>query len=136
MGYIELGRSGEALEQIKQNFIDGHVSYVWEDICREKMWALDFKNRWGFSINRCGKWWNKEIEIDIVAYDSLGSGMIFGECKFRSGKMGPAELRNLEQKADAVPRKNENRRNYFVLFSIGGFSGELKAVAESRGNVL
>jgi AAA+ ATPase superfamily predicted ATPase len=136
MGYLELGRSGEALEQIKQNFIDGHVSYVWEDICREKMWALDFKKRWGFSIDRCGRWWNKEIEIDIVAYDTLGSAIIFGECKFRSGKMGAAVLRDLEQKADAVPWKSETRHNYFVLFSIGGFSGELKAIAESRGDVL
>jgi AAA+ ATPase superfamily predicted ATPase len=136
MGYIELGRSGEVLEQIKQNFIDGHVSYVWEDICREKMWALDFKKRWGFSIDRCGRWWNRELEIDIVAYNSFGFEMIFGECKFSSGKTGTAVLRDLEQKAEAVPWKKENRRNYFVLFSIGGFSRELTAIAESRGNVL
>jgi hypothetical protein len=49
MGYIELGRSGEVLEQIRQNFIDGHVSYVWEDICREKMRTPDFKKRGDFS---------------------------------------------------------------------------------------
>jgi hypothetical protein len=62
--------------------------------------------------------------------------MIFGECKFRSGKMGAGVLRDLEQKTDAVPWKKETRRNYFVLFSIGGFSGELKVIAESRGDVL
>jgi AAA+ ATPase superfamily predicted ATPase len=136
MGYVEMGRSGEALEQIKQNFIDGHVSYVWEDICREKMWSLDLKKRWGVSIDRCGRWWSKEIEIDMVAYNSSGSDMIFGECKFRSGKMGAAALRDLEQKAGAVPWKNDIRRNYFVLFSIGGFSRELQSIAESRGDVL
>ncbi|MDR0388548.1 MAG: ATP-binding protein, partial [Spirochaetaceae bacterium] len=135
-GYIELGRSGEVLEQIKHNFIDGHVSYVWEDICREKMWALDFQKRWGFSIDRCGRWWNRELEIDIVAYNSSGLEMIFGECKFSAGKTGPAVLRNLEQKANAVPWKKENRRNYFVLFSIGGFSRELMAIAKSRDDVL
>jgi AAA+ ATPase superfamily predicted ATPase len=136
MGYIELGRSGEVLEQIKQNFIDGHVSYVWEDICREKMWTLDFKKRWGFSINRCGRWWNKEAGIDIVAYDSSGLDMIFGECKFSSRKTGAAVLRELEQKADKVPWKKENRRSYFVIFSTGGFSSELKAAAESRNDLL
>jgi AAA+ ATPase superfamily predicted ATPase len=136
MGYIELGRGSEVLEQIKQNFIDGHASYVWEDICREKMWALDFKKRWGFSINRCGRWWNKELEIDIVAYDSSGSDMIFGECKFSSRKTGASVLRELEQKADAVSWKKENRRNYFVIFSIGGFSNELTAIATSRRDVL
>jgi AAA+ ATPase superfamily predicted ATPase len=136
MGYIELGRIGEVLEQIKQNFIDGHVSYVWEDICREKMWTLDFQKRWGFSIDRCGRWWNRELEIDIVAYDSSGLDMIFGECKFSSGKTGAAVLRDLEQKADAVPWKKDTRRNYFALFSISGFSNDLKAIAESRGDVL
>jgi AAA+ ATPase superfamily predicted ATPase len=136
MGYIELGRSGEVMEQIKQNFIDGHVSYVWEDICREKMWVLDFKKRWGFSINRCGRWWNKESEIDIVAYDSSGLDMIFGECKFSSKKTGTAVLRDLEQKAATVPWKKENRRNYFVIFSMGGFTGELKAAAGFRRDLL
>ncbi|MDR2051988.1 MAG: ATP-binding protein [Treponema sp.] len=136
MGYIELGRSGEVLEQIKQNFIDGHVSYVWEDICREKMWMLNFKKRWGFSINRCGRWWNKGIEIDIVAYDSSGLDMIFGECKFSSRKTGAAVLRELEQKAETVPWKKENRRNHFVIFSIGGFTDELKAAAKSRKDLL
>ena len=136
MGYIELGRSGEVLEQIKQNFIDGHVSYVWEDICREKMWTLDFKKKWGFSINRCGRWWNKETEIDIVAYDSSGLDMVFGECKFSSRKTGAAVLRDLEHKADAVPWKKENRRNHFVIFSIGGFTGELEAAAKFRKDLL
>jgi AAA+ ATPase superfamily predicted ATPase len=136
MGYIELGRSGEVMEQIKQNFIDGHESYVWEDVCREKMWTLDFEKRWGFSINRCGRWWNKETEIDIVAYDSSSFDMIFGECKFSSRKTGAAVLRELEQKADAVLWKKESRRNYFVIFSTGGFSSELKAIAESRNDLL
>jgi AAA+ ATPase superfamily predicted ATPase len=136
MGHIELGRGSEVLEQIKQNFIDGHTSYVWEDICREKMWALDLKKRWGFSINRCGRWWNKDLEIDIVAYDSSGSGIIFGECKFSSRKTGAAVLRDLEQKADAVPWKKETRRNHFVIFSIGGFSNELRAIATSRKDLL
>jgi AAA+ ATPase superfamily predicted ATPase len=136
MGYIEMGRAGEVMEQIKQNFIDGHVSYVWEDICREKMWRLDLKKRWGFSITRCGRWWSKEIEIDIVAYDSSGLDMVFGECKFSSKKTGTSVLWNLEQKADAVPWKKENRRNHFVIFSPGGFTGELKAAAESRNDLL
>ncbi|MDR3147514.1 MAG: ATP-binding protein [Treponema sp.] len=136
MGYLELGRAGEVLEEIKRHFIDGHVSYVWEDICREKMWSLDLRGRWGFSIDRCGRWWNRETEIDIVAYDSSGRDMIFGECKFGSKKTGSAVLRDLEQKAGLVPRKKEERRNYFVIFSAGGFSDELLALAESRSDLL
>jgi AAA+ ATPase superfamily predicted ATPase len=100
------------------------------------MWALDFKKRWGFSINRCGRWWNKELEIDLVAYDSSGFDMIFGECKFSSRKTGASVLRDLEQKADAVSWKKENRRNYFVIFSTVGFSNELTAIARSRRDLL
>jgi hypothetical protein len=62
--------------------------------------------------------------------------MVFGECKFSSKKTGISVLRGLEQKADAVPWKKEDRRSYFVIFSIGGFTGELKAAAESRNDLL
>jgi AAA+ ATPase superfamily predicted ATPase len=132
---IELGRSPEVLEQIKQNFIDGHVSYIWEDICRERTRAFDFKKERGFSIDRCGRWWDRETEIDIVAYDSAGLDMIFGECKFSSKKTGPALLRDLERKAEVVPWKKETRRNHFILFSSGGFTAGMKALSTSRDDV-
>jgi hypothetical protein len=52
-----------------------------------------------------------------------------------SRENGDCRITGFGTKEDAVPWKNETRRNYFVLFSIGGFSGELKAIAESRGDV-
>jgi AAA+ ATPase superfamily predicted ATPase len=136
MGYIESGRAGEVLEQIKENFIDGHVSYVWEYICREQMWNVDLQKIWGFSIDRCGRYWDKRCEIDLVAYNSRGREMIFGECKFSLKKTGLELLKALEEKAPEVSWKKEQRRNYYILFSISGFTGELRAASEERKDLL
>lgn len=38
-------------------------------------------------VDRAGRWWgSKDVEIDIVAYDSLGTDIIFGECKYSKNK--------------------------------------------------
>lgn len=37
----------------------------------------------GIEFNRVGRWWdNHSVEIDIVAYDSMGKDILFGECKY------------------------------------------------------
>ena len=36
MGLLETGRRAEALKTIRNNFVDGQVAYVYEDVCRER----------------------------------------------------------------------------------------------------
>jgi AAA+ ATPase superfamily predicted ATPase len=134
--YLETGRTGAAEQGIRNNFIDGHVSYVYEDICREKMWDIDFMEPWGFPIDHCGKWWNGNAEIDIVAYNGAGNEIIFGECKFTREKTGPGVLRELRQKSPLVSWKRENRKEYFVLFSISGYTEELRIETQNSGNIM
>ena len=38
ISFIEAGNSEIVMNKIKNNFVDNHVSYVYEDVCREKMW--------------------------------------------------------------------------------------------------
>jgi AAA+ ATPase superfamily predicted ATPase len=125
-----------AEKKIKENFIDGHVGFVYEDICRERIWELDFSKKWGFVINRCGRWWDNREEIDITAYDSGGEDIIFGECKFTAKKTGPAVLRELERKSRLVDWKSGRRRDHFILFSISGYTDELKALVKTRKDLL
>jgi len=46
------------------------------------MWNLNSDNKWNFHFNKVGRWWNNNTEIDIVALDSTGNDIIFGECKY------------------------------------------------------
>jgi AAA+ ATPase superfamily predicted ATPase len=134
--YIETGRIQFAEEIIRRNFIDSHVSFVYEDICREKMWDINFSKKWGFTIDRCGRWWDGKEEIDIAAYNSAGQDIIFGECKYTTKKTGMDTLRSLEEKSRSVLWKRENRQEYFILFSAGGYTAELAAQAGKRRDLM
>jgi AAA+ ATPase superfamily predicted ATPase len=136
LSYVAIGKTAVAEKKIKENFIDGHAGFVYEDICRERMWELDFSKNWGFTIDRCGRWWNNREEIDIAAYHSGGEDIIFGECKFTAKKTGSAVLRELERKSRLVDWKNGRRRDHFILFSISGYTDELAALAKTRKDLL
>lgn len=71
---------------------------------------------------RIGRWWNKDIEIDIVAYDINGS-FLFSECKWRNEKVSMKVLDQLKYKAQLVEKRVDNK--YYALFSKSGFTREL-----------
>ena len=130
---LESGHSNYVEDKIKNNFIDNHVSYVYEDICRNDVWSLLSE---GISFNRVGRWWgSKDVEIDILAYDSIGTDIVFGECKYSKNKKGMETLENLQKKTTAVNWKKDNRNEYFVIYSKSGFTKELIEFAKGNNNV-
>ncbi|NLP15017.1 MAG: ATP-binding protein [Clostridium sp.] len=136
LSFIESGNKNLVMKKIKANFIDGHVSYVYEDICIEEMWKLNTQGKWDFTFDKVGRWWNGDKEIDIVAFDSTGKDIIFGECKYWEGKVGLNVLAALEEKAKFVEWKREKRREHFILFGINGFTDELVELAKKREDVV
>lgn len=136
LSYIESGHWESAMKKIRANLVDSHIAYVYEDICLEKMWSLSADDTWDFNFDKAGRWWSGDTEIDIVAIDSSGNDIIFGECKYWNKVVGIAVLNELERKADKVDWKKVERRNHFILFSIGGFSDELKKLTEAREDLI
>lgn len=131
---IESGQYKYVEDKIKNNFIDNHVSYVFEDICRQNIWNLLSE---GISFNRAGRWWgSKDVEIDIVAYDSLGTDIIFGECKYSKNKKNLNILESLQEKAKSVSWKKDNRNEYFAIYSKCGFTDDLIEYANIHNNVI
>lgn len=132
-GMLENNQDEFVLDKIRNHFIDNHVAYVYEDICRQVMWKWNGK---GVSFNRVGRWWGKsDVEIDIVAYDSMGQDIVFGECKYSINPKGMEVLWGLQEKADAVNWKKKERKAYYILFSRSGFTKELEKYAEGCENV-
>jgi hypothetical protein len=124
------------MEKIRRNLMDNHISYVYEDICIEKMWELNAEGKWSFHFDRAGRWWNGNTEIDIIALDSVGNNIIFGECKYWKNKVGADVLTVLEEKAMSVEWKAGNYNSYFVIFSINGFTDDLIQLSKQRDNLL
>ena len=136
LGYLELGRKESAMKKIRANLIDSHTAYIYEDICIEKMWQLNFGNAWDFNFDKAGRWWNNNAEIDIVAIDSGGNDIVFGECKYRTEKAGVEVLNQLENKAEQVEWKKSDRKNHFILFCIGGFTDALTQLSKERDDLI
>ncbi|MBD5547814.1 MAG: ATP-binding protein [Lachnospiraceae bacterium] len=136
LNYIESGHTELAMKKIQANLVDAHIAYVYEDVCMEKMWELNVGGTWDFHFDKVGRWWDNNTEIDIVALDKEGGNIIFGECKYRTGKVGVDVLRELEVKSEQVAWKKGIRQSYFILFSINGFTDELTEFSKTRTNLI
>ena len=135
--FLEMGQEQVVLNKIKKNFIDNNVSFVYEDVCREKMWELNAEGKLGMSFDKLGRWWNQDQEIDIVGVDTTGEDIIFGECKYYTNKQMDAKVfYELQSKAKLVDWKKEKRKETYILFSISGYTEELKEIAKKRNDLI
>lgn len=136
LSYLETGRTAVVEKRIREHFIDGHVAYVYEDVCRERLWDLADSGELGFVPERVGRWWSGSDEIDVVGLSASEGRAVWGECKFWKDPVGANVLRALEEKAARVPWERDRRTDAFALFSASGFTDELWEIAASRGDVV
>lgn len=136
MSFIENGNDDIVMNQIKNNLLSRHTSFVYEDVCRERMWDLNAREVWPFHFSKIGRWWDGKNEIDIAALDPDGKNLILGECKYWQKPVGINILYELEQKSASVGWKRENRHIWYVLFGAAGFTEELKELAKIRDDLL
>ena len=97
---------------------------------------MNAEDAWPFNFTKLGRYWDARTEIDIAALDPEGKNLILGECKYWQELVGVDVLRDLEAKTDAVAWERNNRKVWYVLFSVSGFTDELTALAAVREDVL
>jgi hypothetical protein len=73
-----------------------------------------------FDITESGSYWDRYIELDIMAKTSNGK-TIAGEAKWKNQKISKNTLNKLQKKCELAGLKVD----YFALFSKSGFSNEL-----------
>ena len=133
--YLEKGETKFVLSQIKKGFVQNYASFVFEDVCREKMWELSAADTWDFHFDKVGRYWGaKAGEIDIVALDSAGEDLVLGECKYTSSPKGLSVLHALQERADAMLKLTNAKRVQYVIFGTAGFTQGLTEKAQ-EGNV-
>jgi len=134
--YVEMSQSDVVMNRLSKNFIDGHVSYVFEQICQEKLWNLSANGKLPGILERIGRWWDNSHEIDVVGLSESDNLLVAGECKFWNGPVGSNILSQLEHKTTFIDWHKDSRKNIYIIFSINGFTDELKAVAKDRDDVM
>jgi hypothetical protein len=125
---IEEGRQDVLLLSISER-LKKHYSFVFEEICRQIM-----QNIYP-SIVKCGKWWHKDIEIDIVGINEEKNSIVFGECKWINKKVDTDVLEKLKRKSKEIKWKNSKRKEEFILFSKSGFTKNLHDISKNQQNV-
>ncbi len=117
--FLETENYDLVLSKIKSDF-NQYASLIFENVC------IDFlrKENEPFKIERIGRWWDRDTEIDIVAW---GEGKaLFGECKYRDSKVGTEVLKELMEKSKKVNLGFKPEEIFFALFSKRGFTEDLK----------
>lgn len=133
-GELELDNVDYVLRKLQHNFIDGHVAYVYEDVCRELL--LDFCKTGAlhFTASKIGSYWDAHTEIDVAALDEEHKQAVFGECKYHIQPIDAEVLFSLEQKAKDIKELHAYKKLFFI-FSKSGFTRRLLDIAESRSDV-
>ncbi len=124
--YIEMENTQFVLNKIKQTF-NLFVSQAFEKVCMDRLMENP-----PLDVQKIGRWWNKQEEIDIVAVAE--KEMLLGECKWWEEKVGINVLEDLKRKSVFI--HNEGREFYFALFSKSGFTKELEQRAKETKNIL
>lgn len=140
-GLLETDRVDEALKVIERNFIDGQAAYVYEDVCRDRLWDLGAEGTLPLMPQRVGAWWGaRDVELDVVGLNLDEGRAVFGECKFWMKPVGANVLGHLEEQAAKALRDASfgpyRNAPVFAVFSVSGFTEELQSIAAERSDVL
>ena len=124
--YIEEGNYARFGKVLDRN-LNKHISFVFEDICRDFFRKEGAMNRLPFGFTKIGMWYGhyrdqltgkrKEIEIDIVAIEDDTKQIAFIECKWKSlsEKAALDILETLMDKSTSVQWNNNKRTEFFGL---------------------
>lgn len=134
--HIEMDDIDYVMTNIKDHFIESHVSFVYERICIGTIWDFNKTNQSPFKIQKLGKWWNNANEIDIVGLNEQSGDILFCECKYVNRKVDTDIFYNLVQKAKQVDWLKGNRKEYFAIFAKSGFANELIKLAKKRNDLI
>ena len=116
---LEIGNTSYVIEKIKQNFAE-YVSKTFEDL------AIKYALK-RFDLLRCGRWWDKSNEIDLVGIGE--EYYLFGECKWQNKRVGLEVFEKLIEKSNLIKCDKDKR---YILFSKSGFTKELEQFAQKR----
>lgn len=129
-GAIEL-----AYKRIAPHLSD-YMGKVFEDICKQYLWALLLDGESQVEFRELGRWWGTDPvahcpeEIDIMGEEDKNTAL-FGECKWTNEKINIGVLQTLKRRSQIFSYPNTK----LYLFGKNGFTKECEREAARMGNV-
>jgi AAA+ ATPase superfamily predicted ATPase len=125
---IEEGTIDYVLKKIKKDF-SAVVADNYEAVCQEIVKSHEDEL---FSLDRIGRWWDKNEEIDLIAVNDEEKKILFGEAKWSKKALGIDIYDDLKRKSCLVDWNKGERSEYFCLFSKSGFTDNLLRIAKKE----
>lgn len=85
-----------------------------------------------FPLEKIGRWWDKQEEIDIVGLNERDKKIIFGEVKWSDKLMDVDVFYKLKDKSKLVNWQNKERKEYFIFFNKAGFTKRFLELAKKE----
>lgn len=112
---LEAGNSENVLNKIKQDY-NIYLGHAFEQIAIELLTEKKINQTLPFNFNAIGKWWFKNIEIDLVALDEENHAATFIEAKWSNLNAVDCKrtLQDLKAKAQNF-RWDRKKENYAII---------------------
>ena len=134
---LERGETSQVMARVRDQ-LDQYVGPAFEAICQESIWRMQGKADAALPISftptAVGYWWNRQEEIDLVAFGERQA--IIGECKWSRRRVGENILDELKRKAQPLSAQQGWEGVQYALFSRSGFSETLQVRAADEGVAL
>lgn len=134
-GELELDNIEFVVEKLRNNFVDNHVSFIYEQVSKELLVDLCKSGKIVFNISRIGSYWNSNNEIDVVAIDEQNKRLLAGECKFYEKPVGMRVYSELLKKCESISEFKEYKVIY-TIFSKSGFEERLEEIAKENDGLI
>lgn len=129
---LALGETGPAVQRFRQ-ILPHLLGRSYERIALE---MIRHGNALPAPLQRVGRWWDHQDEIDIVGINEAENAILFGEVKWSRKPLGTNILQELKAKAARIEWGRKGRQEAFALFSRKGFTPEMRKVAGEGGVLL
>jgi len=127
---LERGYLKPVLDEVKSEFT-AFMGPVFEEICRNWLMEHVGTSNLPFVPDRMGAWWDRNEEIDILAYND--DAALFGECKWTNRRVGTNILDDLMRKSLPIIESMGLQDVRYVLFSRSGYTPALEDRAKKEG---
>lgn len=134
-GELELDNIEFVVEKLSNNFVDNHVSFVYEQVSKELLVDLCKSGKIDFNISRIGSYWNSNTEIDVVAIDEQNKRLLAGECKFYEKPIGMRVYSELLKKCGRIS-EFKGYKVIYAIFSKSGFEERLEEIAKENDRLI
>ncbi|NKQ37538.1 MAG: ATP-binding protein [Chloroflexi bacterium] len=137
LGPIERGYQEAAAAKINAELRPFLGEHVFEELCREWVWAAAMSDQLDFVPETVGSYWHTRrkqgVQLDVVAAAPREKKLFIGEAKWGRRPLNRGLLADLVRRSQRMPQVAAGWGVQYALFARAGFTDALQAEAQAAG---